>query len=82
MMRDLLGKDAVVELEHPSMGGEDFGEYLLHVPGTFIRLGIRNEEKGITAPLHSSLFDIDEDVIPIGVSVMSYLAFKWVEEHA
>ena len=82
MMRDLLGKDAVVELEHPSMGGEDFGEYLLHVPGTFIRLGIRNEEKSITAPLHSSLFDIDEDVIPIGVSVMSYLAFKWVEEHA
>jgi amidohydrolase len=82
MMKDLLGEENVVELENPSMGGEDFAEYLMKVPGTFIRLGIRNEEKGITAPLHSPLFDIDEDVLPIGVSVMAYLAYKWVEEHS
>ncbi len=81
MMRDILGEENVIELEHPSMGGEDFGEYLQKVPGTFIRLGIRNEEKGITAPLHSSLFDIDEKVLEVGVKVMSYLAFKWIEEH-
>ncbi|WP_297456911.1 M20 family metallopeptidase [Persephonella sp.] len=82
MMKDLLGEENVVELENPSMGGEDFAEYLMKVPGTFIRIGIRNEEKGITAPLHSPLFDIDEDVLPIGVSVMAYLAYKWVEEHS
>ncbi|NPA52950.1 MAG: amidohydrolase [Aquificae bacterium] len=82
MMKDLLGEENVIELEHPSMGGEDFGEYLLKVPGTFIRIGIRNEEKGITAPLHSPVFDIDEDALPVGVAVMSYLAFKWVEEHS
>ena len=82
MMKDLLGEENVVELENPSMGGEDFAEYLMKVPGTFIRIGIRNEEKGVTAPLHSPLFDIDEDVLPIGVSVMAYLAYKWVEEHS
>ncbi|WP_242462890.1 M20 family metallopeptidase [Persephonella atlantica] len=82
MMRDLLGEDKVVELPNPTMGGEDFSEYLMKVPGTFIRLGIRNEEKGITAPLHSPVFDIDEDALPVGASVLSYLAYKWVEEHS
>ncbi|WP_457628025.1 M20 family metallopeptidase [Persephonella sp.] len=82
MMRDLLGKENVVELPEPTMGGEDFAEYLMKVPGTFIRLGIRNEEKGIKAPLHSPLFDIDEDALPVGASVMAYLAYKWVEEHS
>ncbi|WP_293444167.1 M20 family metallopeptidase [Persephonella sp.] len=82
MMRDLLGDQNVIELENPTMGGEDFSEYLMKVPGTFIRLGIRNEEKGITAPLHSPVFDIDEDVLPVGASVLSYLAYKWVEEHS
>ncbi|WP_457624376.1 M20 family metallopeptidase [Persephonella sp.] len=82
MMRDLLGKENVVELPEPTMGGEDFAEYLMKVPGTFIRLGIRNEEKGIKAPLHSPLFDIDEDALPVGASIMAYLAYKWVEEHS
>jgi amidohydrolase len=77
-MEELLGAENVVELEHPSMGGEDFGEYLLKVPGTFIRLGVRNDEKGIKHPLHSSKFDIDEYSLKIGVSMMSYLAYKWL----
>ncbi len=82
MMRDLLGENKVVELPNPTMGGEDFSEYLMKVPGTFIRLGIRNEEKGIIAPLHSPVFDVDEDALPVGASVLSYLAYKWVEEHS
>jgi len=82
MLRDLLGKENVVELPEPTMGGEDFAEYLQKIPGTFFRLGIRNEEKGIKAPLHSPLFDIDEEILPLGASVMAYLAYKWVEEHS
>jgi len=82
MMRDILGKENVVELPEPTMGGEDFAEYLQKIPGTFFRLGIRNEKKGIKAPLHSPLFDIDEEVLPLGASVMAYLAYKWVEEHS
>ncbi|WP_456402174.1 M20 metallopeptidase family protein [Persephonella sp.] len=82
MLRDLLGEDQVVELENPTMGGEDFSEYLLKVPGTFLRLGVRNEKKGITAPLHSPFFDVDEEVLPIGSQSMAYLAYKWLEEHS
>ncbi len=80
-LKEFLGEERVVELEYPSMGGEDFSEYLMKVPGTFFRLGIRNEEKGIKYPLHSPLFDIDEDVLPLGVEVLSYLAYEWLEEN-
>ncbi|RUM90257.1 MAG: amidohydrolase [Thermovibrio sp.] len=79
-MIELLGSERVVVLEKPSMGGEDFSVYLQYVPGTFIRLGTGNEEKGTTYPLHNSKFDIDEDALPVGVAVETYLAVKWLEE--
>jgi len=63
-----IGKENV-ELLKPSMGGEDFAYYLEKVPGSFFRLGVRNEKKGIIHPYHSSLFDIDEDVLPFGVEM-------------
>jgi amidohydrolase len=77
-MRELLGEDKVIILERPTMGGEDFSVYLQHVPGTFIRLGVRNEEKGIVYPLHNSRFDIDENALRVGVAVESYLAAEWL----
>ncbi len=76
-MEKLLGKDKVVILERPTMGGEDFSVYLQHVPGTFIRLGTGNRKKGTTYPLHNSRFDIDEDALPVGVAVESYLALTY-----
>ncbi len=58
-----------VEVVKPSMGGEDFAYFLERVPGAFSRLGSRNEAKGIIHPYHSSLFDIDEEVLPFGVEM-------------
>ena len=49
------------------MGGEDFSYYLEKIPGAFLFLGVRNEEKGITSPHHSSTFDVDENVLEMGV---------------
>lgn len=77
-IKKLLGEKNYTELEVPSMGGEDFGEYLEKVPGTFIRLGVRNENKGIVNPLHSPYFDIDEDAITIGISTLSYISADWL----
>jgi amidohydrolase len=63
-----IGKENV-EVCKPSMGAEDFAFYLEKIPGSFFRLGIRNEKKGIIHPYHSSLFDIDEEVLPFGVEM-------------
>ena len=63
-----IGKEKV-EVLKPSMGAEDFAYYLEKVPGAYFRLGCRNEERGIVHPYHSSLFDIDEEVLPFGVEM-------------
>jgi metal-dependent amidase/aminoacylase/carboxypeptidase family protein len=36
-----------------------------------IRLGCGNESKGIIHPLHSAFFDIDEEVLMIGVELFT-----------
>ena len=64
----LLGKDKVKWLA-PTMGSEDFAYFTLEKPGAIIRLGCRNKQKGIIAPLHSPYFDIDETVLEIGTQL-------------
>jgi len=73
-----LGQENVKYLR-PSMGGEDFSFFLEKVPGSYFRLGCRNEAKGIIHPLHSSLFDIDEDVLPFGVEVFVRIVDQYLE---
>lgn len=55
--------------EKPTFGGEDFSAYQKHAPGCFIGLGVGNAALGISAPLHSSEFKLDEDGLPLGVCV-------------
>ena len=73
-----IGKENV-EVLKPSMGGEDFAYYLEKVPGSFFRLGCRNEGKGIVHPYHSSLFDIDEEVLPFGVEMFIRIIDQYLE---
>lgn len=48
------------------MIGEDFSYLTRLKPGCMIRLGVRNAEAGITEPLHSKKFRIDESALKIG----------------
>jgi amidohydrolase len=63
-----------VETTELRMGAEDFGYYTHQVPGCFFRLGAGNVAKGITANVHTPVFDIDEAAIPIGMGMMAWLA--------
>ena len=65
----ILGQQNVVELQKPSLGAEDFAEFLNEVPGAMFRLGV-SSEKGC-APLHSSQFDPDERAIAVGIKVIT-----------
>ncbi|MDI3475004.1 MAG: hypothetical protein PWQ79_216 [Thermococcaceae archaeon] len=62
----------------PTMGAEDFSFYLQKVPGAFLALGIRNEEKGIVYPHHHPKFDVDEDVLHLGTAMEVALAFEFL----
>jgi metal-dependent amidase/aminoacylase/carboxypeptidase family protein len=62
----------------PLFGAEDFAHYLQEIPGVYIALGIRNEEKGITENNHSSRFDIDENVLVVGTRMLSIIALDFL----
>ena len=64
----VLGKKNVIELQKPSLGAEDFAEFLNEVPGAMFRLGV-SPKKGC-APLHSSKFNPDEAAIAVGIKVV------------
>ena len=72
---DYLGKENVVDLDL-WMASEDFSFYSHHLPACFYRLGIRNEEKGITSSVHTPTFNIDEEALKIGSGLMAWLALK------
>jgi amidohydrolase len=72
-----IGRENVNFLR-PSMGGEDFAFYLQKVPGSFFRLGCRNEGKGMVYPSHSSRYDIDEDVLPLGVEMFARIIDRYL----
>jgi len=63
-----LGPGAVVPTLQ-SLGGEDFGWYLDHVPGAMARLGVR-VPGGPTYDLHQGSFDVDEAAIGVGVKLL------------
>lgn len=56
---EMLGGDKVVELEKPSMGSEDFGVYLEHVPGLLFRVGMGAD----CADLHRGEFDFNDQAL-------------------
>ncbi|RZS36789.1 amidohydrolase [Herbihabitans rhizosphaerae] len=67
-----LGEDALAGTKQSS-GGEDFGWYLEHVPGSFARLGVW-DGVGPTYDLHQPTFQLDERALLAGVRVMVHAA--------
>lgn len=58
-----------------SLGGEDFGWYLTHVPGALARLGTR-VPGGPTYDLHQGSFDVDERAIGVGARFLAEAALE------
>ena len=77
---EVVGKEGLVDLVDPVMGGEDFARYLQIVPGAFFRLGICNEKKGTCVPQHNTRFDVDDESLGIGMKVLCLAALRALEE--
>ena len=76
----VLGADKVRVAARASMGGEDYAYFLNKVPGTYIRIGTRNPEKGICQEMHHPRFDIDEAVLELTPVVYAQAAFDLLAE--
>lgn len=75
----IMSKEAVVDFAKQS-GGEDFSEYLMKVPGTFVIVGTANEEKDTCYSNHHPKFDIDEDMLECGVALHAQYALDYLNE--
>jgi amidohydrolase len=78
LAKTYLGDDKVVELGQ-RMTAEDFAYYAQKIPACFYRIGVRNEEKGITANLHTPEFDIDEKSLEPASGLLAWLATGTLE---
>jgi len=78
---DVVGEKGVIQLAEPVLGAEDFAYFAERIPASFFRLGTSNRKKGITKYLHNSAFDVDEDSITVGMTLMSWIAARYLEEH-
>jgi amidohydrolase len=73
---DVVGKENILEIPHPSMGSEDFAFYLERVPGAMFRLGCASSKVG-NASLHTPTFDVDDEALRVGARMLAGCAVMW-----
>jgi len=79
--RDMLGSEAVVELDAPSMAAEDFGFLSGAVPGCFAFLGTGNSSLGTDVGLHRPTFKLDESQLPTGAALHAAVALEYLSRN-
>lgn len=72
---EYLGPENVVELPI-RMTGEDFAYYSQQMPACFYRLGTGNPARGITSPIHTNTFDVDEACLELSTGLMAWMAVR------
>ena len=73
---EFLGSEHIVKLD-PLMTSDDFAHFTHEFPCSYYRLGVRTP--GIKSePQHSSRFNIDEDALKTGPSLMAWLALRFL----
>lgn len=80
-LKRTFGESRVLAMK-PVMVAEDFSYYQREVPGVFYFLGVRDESKGFTAPLHTAAFDLDESAMVQGVRLLVTSATDYLERAA
>ena len=58
-------------VQQPWMASEDVGLFMQRNPGAYLLVGSANHERELDFPHHHPRFDFDEDVLPLGVGMMS-----------
>lgn len=77
----VVGCSGLMQLDHPSMGSEDFSYYLEQMDGCYVRFGARLKEREYI-PLHSPAFDIDEQVLKVGAAFFERCAREALTDYS
>ncbi len=75
----IFGAENVITEREPSLGGDDFAEYILKVPGVYAYFGTANpQKKETTLAHHDSSFDIEEDSLIQAVSLYTFYTLDFL----
>jgi hippurate hydrolase len=69
----LVGEAGFVDMDEPTMGGEDFARYLDAVAGCFLLIGNGDQGPGAVM-LHNAHYSFNDDVAPVGAALWATLA--------
>ncbi len=75
--RALVGEDAVIEMEAPVMGTEDFSYVLQRVPGAMVFLGVQ-PSGGRPHALHSNRMVLEESELATGAALHAAVALGFL----
>lgn len=76
VIQELYPESKIIEKPF-GLGGEDFANMALEVPGSMFFLGCAQPD-GIKRDLHTPIFDIDERSLPVGASILAETAKKYL----
>jgi amidohydrolase len=68
-----------VDRHFQTMGSEDMAFMMQQVPGCYFFIGSANDAKGLNASHHHPKFDVDEDVLPQAVALMTAAAYDYLK---
>jgi len=74
--KELFGEDAAIDLERPSMAGEDFAFYQEHFPGAFFFVGSGSDESESTYVWHHPKYNVDDRFFLTAAALMATLVFE------
>lgn len=75
----IFGDDKVITQRQPALGGDDFAEYILKVPGCYAYVGSGNPNKPETQVAHhNSHFDIDEEALFVSTTLYVIYAIDYL----
>lgn len=74
--KELFGESAALEVERPSMAGEDFGFYQEIFPGAFFFVGSGSEDSESTYVWHHPKYNVDDRFFLTAAPLMAALVFE------
>lgn len=79
--KEIVGEENIITNHPKKLGADDFAEFLIKVPGTYIQVGTRNNYNPYTASAHhNEYFDLDEDGLLLITNIeVDYILNKLVK---
>jgi metal-dependent amidase/aminoacylase/carboxypeptidase family protein len=79
--KELLPEEKVVASNVPKGVGDDFAYVGELVPAVLFDLGFASDEEGYKVTGHQPNVVFNEEALPLGAAIHTYLAMRWLEQH-